>query len=119
MNYFFGSSSSDNEDETQTPKPGHKPVDLKDTRLRVRIGPSLSSLSTYNVNDDSHPHFIDSPFFTGNMVVRIKNFNGITPDPKTMEPIPDSKYFGTRKRLFSVQLQGRFKHVSDIEITCI
>ncbi|KAJ3102202.1 hypothetical protein HDU97_000699 [Phlyctochytrium planicorne] len=78
-------------------------------KLRVRIGPSLSSLQTYNVNDDSHPHFIDSPYFTGNVAVRVKNFNGIVPDG-VAAPTPSTDYFGTRRRLFSIQVQGRFKH---------
>jgi hypothetical protein len=95
MNYLFGSGDL-------TPAWAGR-------KLRVRIGPSLSSLVPYNVNDDSNPHFIDSPYFTGNIAVRVKNFNGITPDGQ--EPIPDSAYFGARKRLFSIQVQGRFKHV--------
>ncbi|KAJ3213195.1 hypothetical protein HDU67_003173 [Dinochytrium kinnereticum] len=77
-------------------------------KLRVRIGASLSSLQTVNVNDDSHPHFIDSPYFTGNIAVRVKNFAGIVPEGCT--PIASSEYFGTRRRLFSIQVQGRFKH---------
>ncbi|KAJ1556592.1 hypothetical protein HK096_000031, partial [Nowakowskiella sp. JEL0078] len=64
---------------------------------------------TVNVNDDSNPHFIDSPFFSGNVVIRVKNFKGVTPE-KGKEPIPSSDYFGTKKRLFSIQVSGRFKH---------
>ncbi|KAI9325107.1 hypothetical protein DFJ73DRAFT_220223 [Zopfochytrium polystomum] len=75
--------------------------------LRCRIGPSLSSLETYNVNEDTNPHFIDSPYFAGNVAVRVKNFRGATPE--NTPPIADTPYFGTRKRLFSVQVQGRFK----------
>jgi hypothetical protein len=93
MNYFFGDS---------------QPA-WHNRKLRVRIGPSLSTLSTHNVNKDSDPHFIDSPYFVGHVCVRVKNFNGITPS-ETEEPIPESAYFGSRKRLFSVQVQGRFKH---------
>ncbi|KAJ3404071.1 hypothetical protein HDV05_007365 [Chytridiales sp. JEL 0842] len=77
-------------------------------KLQVRIGPSLDSLTPYKVNDDSNPHFIDSPYFTGNICIRVKNFNGVTPDGS--DPIKDSNYFGERKRLFSIQVQGRFKH---------
>ncbi|KAJ3312871.1 hypothetical protein HDU76_002786 [Blyttiomyces sp. JEL0837] len=92
MDYFFG---------TETPA-------WKGRSLRVRIGPSLSNLTVYNVNEDSNPQFIDSPYFTGNVAVRVKNFRGVVPEGK--EAIADTPYFGTRKRLFSVQVQGRFKH---------
>ncbi|KAJ3115840.1 hypothetical protein HDU96_011028 [Phlyctochytrium bullatum] len=78
-------------------------------KLRVRVGSSLSNLETVNVNDDSHPHFIDSPYFTGNVAVRVKNFNGVVPEG-VKAPIASSDYFGTRRRLFSIQVQGRFKH---------
>ncbi|KAJ1541941.1 hypothetical protein HK405_010308, partial [Cladochytrium tenue] len=79
----------------------------KGRTLRCRIGPSLSSLETYNVNDDSNPHFIDSPYFVGNVGIRVKNFRGTTPEGTP--PIADTPYFGTRRRLFSLQVQGRFK----------
>ncbi|KAI8849611.1 hypothetical protein BC829DRAFT_361868 [Chytridium lagenaria] len=78
-------------------------------KLRVRIGASLSSLETYNVNDDSNPHFIDSPYFVGNVAVRVKNFVGVVPEGVSA-PLASTDYFGTRRRLFSIQVQGRFKH---------
>lgn len=59
------------------------------------------------MNDDTDPQFIDSAYFTGNVGVRVKNFHGTTPN--NTRPISDSKYFGSRKRLFSIQVQGRFK----------
>ncbi|KAJ3088980.1 hypothetical protein HK102_007479 [Quaeritorhiza haematococci] len=76
-------------------------------KLRCRIGPSVNNLQVFNVNDDRRPHFVDSPYFTGHVVVRVKNFRGITPEGS--DPIPDTDYFGTKKRLFSIQLSGRFK----------
>ncbi|KAI8826998.1 NADH(P)-binding-domain-containing protein [Fimicolochytrium jonesii] len=77
-------------------------------KLRCRIGPSLNSLTVAHVNDEENPHFIDSPYFTGYVAVRVKNFNGITPDGS--EPISDLEYFSNKKRLFSVQVCGRYKH---------
>ncbi|KAJ3129292.1 hypothetical protein HK100_008715 [Physocladia obscura] len=79
--------------------------------LRVRIGPSLSTLTTTSINNDAIPHFIDSPFFVGRVAVRVRNFKGRTPGPDE-PPRQDSPYFGSRRRLFSIQLQGRFKHSS-------
>lgn len=75
-------------------------------KLRVRIGPSLHTLTSYTINDDENPHFIDSPYFIGNIVVRIKNFHGISPDPNA-SPISNIPYFEKKKRLFSIQLSGR------------
>ncbi|RKO88451.1 hypothetical protein BDK51DRAFT_32657 [Blyttiomyces helicus] len=77
-------------------------------KLRVRIGPSADCLKTAAVNDEAHPHFIDSPFFTGNVCVRVKNFAGHTPDGS--KPIATTPYFANKKRLFAIQVSGRFKH---------
>jgi hypothetical protein len=77
--------------------------------LQVRVGCSIDSLKVTRVNDDNDPHFIDSPYFTGNVVVRIKDFNGITPDGK--KSTGNEKYFDNKKRMFAIQVTGRFKHV--------
>lgn len=98
MDYLFGASGEDV---------------VKGRKLRVRIGASIDTLQVASVNDDSNPHYIDSPYFTGQLLVRIKNFDGITPDGK---PSTGSEaYFDNKKRLFALQLTGRFKHV-EIEI---
>ncbi|KAI8616375.1 hypothetical protein BC830DRAFT_1063472 [Chytriomyces sp. MP71] len=77
-------------------------------KLLVRIGSSYQDLQIFNTNDDANPAFIDGPLFCGNVVMRIKNNNnGVTTDSRPS--IPSSEYFGTRRRLFSLQLQGRFK----------
>ena len=101
MNYLgniLGSSSS------ASPDPVGNKV------LRVRIGPSIHHLSLAHVNNPDSPHFIDSPYFTGKILIRVKNFKGEIP-----EGAPTSKmtqdYFSSHKRLFSIQIQGRFKHV--------
>ncbi|TPX61396.1 hypothetical protein SpCBS45565_g07291 [Spizellomyces sp. 'palustris'] len=77
-------------------------------KLRCRIGPSLDTLAVANINDEKNPHFIDSPYFTGYVSVRVKNFKGITADGS--KPIESLPYFESKKRLFSVQVCGRFKH---------
>ncbi|KAJ3232220.1 hypothetical protein HDU78_007242 [Chytriomyces hyalinus] len=78
-------------------------------KLLVRIGSTYSNLQIYNTNDDANPAFVDGPLFCGNVVMRVKNnTNGVTTD--NSPSIPSSEYFsGERKRLFSLQLQGRFK----------
>jgi len=75
--------------------------------LRVRIGPNSDILTLCEVNKDSKPLFVYNENFIGNATVRVVNFAGVTPD--NSEPIPMTDYFGKRKRLFSVQLQGRFR----------
>ncbi|KAI8928416.1 hypothetical protein BC831DRAFT_397511 [Entophlyctis helioformis] len=77
-------------------------------KLRVRIGPSPQSLAVANPNEEEVPHFIDSPYFVGHIVVRVKNFRGVPPDGEPIKQADD--YFGTRKRLFALQVCGRFKH---------
>ena len=93
MDYLFGSSS-----ET-----------AQGRRLQVRIGPSIQSLTLANPNDELNPHFIDSPYFVGYILIRIRNFRGITPNDS--EPLQAEEYFGSKKRLFALQVCGRFKHV--------
>jgi Protein of unknown function (DUF1769) len=73
-------------------------------KLRVRIGSCLEDLQTAHVNDDANPHYIDSPFFTGLLIPRIKGF------PKQTSTANEA-YFDNKKRLFALQISGRFKHV--------
>ncbi|KAJ3014807.1 UNVERIFIED_CONTAM: hypothetical protein HDU68_000122 [Siphonaria sp. JEL0065] len=81
-------------------------------RLQVRIGPSVDELSLYNVNDDNNPAFVDSNLFVGYVLIRIKDFNGVTPNGTP--PISKTPYFDKdRKRLFSFQFQGRVKEPID------
>jgi len=75
--------------------------------LRVRIGPNRNILTLCEVNKDYKPLFVYDDNFIGNVTVRVVNFAGVTPD--NSPPIPMTDYFGKRKRLFSVQIQGRFR----------
>ena len=136
MDYIFGPSGVDV---------------VKGRKLQVRIGSSIETLSVAKVNDDSDPHFIDSPYFTGFLVVRVKNFEGVIPSNSAEGPFavapptgygtthdstttssstnktdadpsennnehhtqgPSEAYFQGKKRLFALQLSGRFKHVN-------
>jgi hypothetical protein len=66
------------------------------------------------VNDEKHPLYINSPQFTGYLVVRLSTFTGVTPDleqENVHKPIkvPESNYFQGRNRKYSIMVQGRFK----------
>ena len=81
-------------------------------KLQVKIGPSIEHLQLVNPNCETDPHFVDSPYFTGNVLIRIKDFNGVTPN--TEDSLRRSEeYFENKKRLFALQLSCRFKHVFD------
>jgi len=75
--------------------------------LRVRVGPNSKVLTLCDVNNDTKPLFVYDNDFIGNVTVRVVNFDGVTPE--NTPPIPMTDYFGKRKRLFSVQIQGRFR----------
>ena len=66
------------------------------------------------VNDDFHPQIINNDYFTGQVVFRVRDFDGIVPiDPATgirKPTLPNTAYFQGRKRAFSLQISGRFKH---------
>ena len=79
--------------------------DQKGKKLQVRIGPSLENLTIAHVNDDSNPHYVDSPYFCGFILPRIKGF------PKQSSTASE-KYFENKKRMFALQVSGRFKHVN-------
>ena len=98
MEYIFGASGNNA---------------IGNRKLQVRIGPSIHSLTICNPNDEVTPHFIDSPYFVGHIVVRIKDFRGITPKDQPIKQA--TEYFGTKKRLFALQVCGRFKHVSCLD----
>ncbi|KAI9330156.1 hypothetical protein DFJ73DRAFT_631050 [Zopfochytrium polystomum] len=99
---------------------------LDDYCLRVSAGPAPTAggfLAVVNVNDETRPLLIDSEHFTGHLVVRMQNFNGLTPPPHSstsssssknnaqqQQPIrhPASGYFHGRQRKYSIVVQGRF-----------
>ncbi|RKP05477.1 hypothetical protein THASP1DRAFT_19757 [Thamnocephalis sphaerospora] len=81
--------------------------------LLVRAGPSYDQLETVRVNDDRHPMLINSPHFTGRLVVRIRDFTGEAPEGEAR--IENTDYFKGRRRKFSIQMEGRFKQVVTAE----
>lgn len=76
-------------------------------RLEVRIGPDRFHTEIARVNDSSKPTIIDSPLFVGRVLVKIRDFDGVTPDGSP--PIRDHDYFMKRNRRFDIQIEGRFK----------
>jgi hypothetical protein len=105
MNYFGslmgGGSSSSTTDV------------MRNKILRVRIGPSVHQLSLAHVNNQESPHYVDSPYFSGKILIRVKNFKGDVPNGAPASKVSE-QYFSSHKRLFSIQVQGRFKHVRDL-----
>lgn len=82
--------------------------------LRVRAGPTKTNLTTIHVNEEFTPVLIDSDFFSGYLVVRSRDFTGVTPQLESNlphSPIPNpASYFEGKNRRYSMCLQGRFKH---------
>lgn len=56
---------------------------------------------------DDKPTEIDTPFWIGRVLVRVKDFDGYTPDGSP--PATHSEYFEGRNRRFHIQAEGRFK----------
>jgi hypothetical protein len=78
-------------------------------RVKAGAGSDPSTFQTINVNDENNPILIDSEHFTGYIIVRMLNFNGITPDNTPPIQNPASSYFVGRHRRYSIVFQGRFK----------
>jgi len=79
----------------------------KDFILQVKAGPDLNQLQRVKVNGEGAPLVIDSPHFTGRIAIRILGYDGETPNDEPA--INNSPYFNGTQRLFSIQIQGRFK----------
>ncbi|KAJ3337832.1 hypothetical protein HDU93_000451 [Gonapodya sp. JEL0774] len=83
-------------------------------KLQVRIGPDPENLTVAVVNDAARPHFIQSEHFTGRVFLRIRDFAGVSPsDQPTPSPTTSPYFTPTRKRRFSLVLQGRFSQEFD------
>ncbi|KAG0150974.1 hypothetical protein CROQUDRAFT_632458 [Cronartium quercuum f. sp. fusiforme G11] len=76
-------------------------------KLKISIGPHRHQLKVAYVNDSARPTIIDSELFVGRVLVKIRDFDGITPDGSP--PIRDHVYFDGRSRRFDIQIEGRFK----------
>ncbi|BGP34534.1 hypothetical protein JCM10296v2_006356 [Rhodotorula toruloides] len=76
-------------------------------RLEVRVGSDRFHTELAWVNHTSRPTEIDTPLFTGRVLVLVRNFDGVTPDGSP--PKRDAKYFEGRSRKFAILIEGRFK----------
>ncbi|KAJ3370059.1 hypothetical protein HDU91_006614 [Kappamyces sp. JEL0680] len=89
--------------------------------LRIRGGPDYDHLTTLQVNDESRPLYINSRDFTGYLLMRLNDFNGVNREMETPDGIPKdgtkhapiqnptSSYFNGRNRRYSMVIQGRYK----------
>lgn len=81
-------------------------------RLQIKIGSSYTDLKPAYVNDSSKPTEVDNDFFTGHVVVRVKNYKGLTPDNSQAKAL-DEEYFSATSDTSSVQFLGTIKaHVN-------
>lgn len=86
--------------------------------LQISAGPSYSDLAVVAVNDEQNPILINSEHFTGYLLIRVPDFDGVTRDMKQESIIsttpaiknPKSDYFHGKNRRYSIVIQGRFKH---------
>lgn len=90
----------------------------KEKKLYVKLLPTFENPNSDKtpelmyVNDDKNPVLIHNQFFTGHVVFRVVNFNGLTPvkNGERLPVIPNTDYFENRGRKFSFQVEGRFRH---------
>ncbi|PLW58065.1 hypothetical protein PCANC_00624 [Puccinia coronata f. sp. avenae] len=83
-------------------------------RLKIMIGPNRQEMEITHVNDSSQPTIIDSEYFVGRVLIKIRDFEGITADGSP--PIRNHVYFDGRSRKFDIQIEGRFKKREGVEL---
>eukprot|EP00750_Incisomonas_marina_P002149 INCI12110.1.p1 GENE.INCI12110.1~~INCI12110.1.p1 ORF type:complete len:664 (-),score=113.42 INCI12110.1:1873-3864(-) len=97
-----GGASKEQESKTALVESGDPPLHLYG-ELGVRFLPNEPGIVprglSFKLNDDYHPVDFETPFFKGRMVMRIKDAIGA----------PATPYFEGKRRLFSIQVEGRFK----------
>ena len=84
-------------------------------KLKIMIGPNRQEMEIAHVNDSSQPTIIDSEYFVGRVLIKIRDFEGITADPSS-PPIPHHVYFDGRSRKFDIQIEGHFKKREGVEL---
>jgi len=91
---------------SRTPSPSG--LSARNLKLRVRAGPSYdpSTHKTVNVNDPSHPTLIQSENFTGYIVVRVKDYDGVPGEKEVTGE--DEEYFAETKDTCSIMFGGWF-----------
>jgi len=77
------------------------------------IGPNREEMQIAHVNDSSQPTIINSEYFVGRVLIKIRDFEGITSDGSP--PIRNHVYFDGRSRKFDIQIEGRFKKREGVE----
>ncbi|KAH9441659.1 hypothetical protein Pst134EA_032711 [Puccinia striiformis f. sp. tritici] len=82
-------------------------------RLKIMIGPNREEMEIAHVNDSTQPTIINSEYFVGRVLIKIRDFEGITPDGSS--PIRSHVYFDGRSRKFDIQIEGRFKKREGVE----
>ncbi|BFZ53093.1 hypothetical protein PYCC9005_000116 [Savitreella phatthalungensis] len=81
-------------------------------KIKVSVGGSKTSLQTAHVNDGSRPTHVKNEHFEGDVVVRVKNFDGIVPDGDSVRS-SDETYFSSTSDTSSMQFRGIF-HGKDL-----
>ncbi|KWU45053.1 DUF1769-domain-containing protein [Rhodotorula sp. JG-1b] len=76
-------------------------------RLEVAIGPDRFHTEVAWVNCTARPTEIDTPNFTGRVLVLVKDFAGVTPDGSP--PKRNAAYFEGRTRRFGILIEGKWK----------
>jgi Protein of unknown function (DUF1769) len=99
---------------SRTPSPST--LSFKHLRLRVRAGPSYDTAThvNVNINDPSEPTFIESEFFTGHIVVRVRDYHGVPGANGVISH--DEEYFHDTKDTCSIMFGGWF-HYKGRELT--
>jgi hypothetical protein len=101
-------SRSSTPSRSRTPSPSA--LQLKHLRLRVRVGQSYDR-STHipaNVNDPEHPNLIESDHFTGQVIVRVRDYAGLPGENGVIEV--DEEYFADTRDTCSIMFAGWFHH---------
>lgn len=93
---------------SRTPSPAPSTLSLRNLRVRVRAGPSYDRAShvPVNVNDPSAPTVIQSEHFTGEIVVRVRDYVGVPGE--NGEITADEEYFAQTKDTCSIMFGGWF-----------
>lgn len=82
-------------------------------RLEVTIGPDRFHTEVAWVNCTSRPTEIDTPNFTGRVLVLVRDFAGVTPDDSP--PKRNAAYFEGRTRRFGILIEGKWKHQPGVQ----
>lgn len=73
--------------------------------VNFKIGPNRTDLQPFTPNRDDRPFYVDSPNFTGNVLVRVQRYSS----PQCRDAPHSSPYFSKRRRNYAIVFQGRFK----------